>query len=440
MLKKILSLGLASLIILSLVTPCLALKKPSDIISEAWCVMDADNGQLLIGGSADRRMEPASITKVLTCALALEVLDPENDYTFSAEAASYDYSSTHLAFSEGETCKIKDLLYGAMVESANDCAMGLADAVCQSQDDFVRRMNEKLAELGCKNSHFTNVCGMPDPDHYTTAREMALITKYAMSVPGFMTYFDAFEWTIPATNKNTERHFGTHHSMIVGSEYNAAFGYDYAIGGKLGWTEEAKHTAVTAADNGTMRLICVVMKSGNKYAKYKDSIALLDYCFENFYPVEIPVSVPKKEVTLYDGDALYGTLTVHPMAAITLLMTDGMDKTNVSCKTNLTDSCDLSDVSKLAVEVTFNCESDAMETETFSLSPEYHIVKADEKTETAEPDPIEEKKEFRWWLFFAIPLGILAFLTLLVLIIRTYNIQKYKKLRRHRHYQHINRE
>ena len=440
MLKKILSFVLAALFLLSAAIPCFALKKPSDIISEAWCVMDAKTGQLLIGGATDRRMEPASITKILTCALALEALDPEADYTFSAEAASYDYSSTHLAFSEGETCKVKDLLYGAMVESANDCAMGLADAVCQSQEAFVQRMNEKLVELGCKNSHFTNACGMPDPEHYTTAREMALITKYAMTVPGFMTYFDAFEWTIPATNKNTERHFGTHHSMIVGSEYNAAFGYDHAIGGKLGWTEEAKHTAVTAADNGTMRLICVVLKSGNKYAKYKDSTALLDYCFENFYPVEIPVSVPKKEVTLYDGEALYGTLTVHPMAAVTLLMADGINETNVSCKTNLTASCDLSDVAKLAVEVTFNCDSDAMETETFSLSPEYHIVKATASPEDAEADPIEEKKEFRWWLFFASPLGILAFLVILVLLIRAYNIHKYKKRRRHRHYQHINRE
>ncbi len=440
MLKKILSLGLAALFLLSLAFPCFALEKPSEIISEAWCVMDAETGQLLVGGAADKRMEPASITKILTCALALEALDPEANYTFSAEAASYDYGSTHLAFTEGETCKVKDLLYGAMVESANDCAMGLADAVCQSQTDFVRKMNEKLSELGCKNSHFTNVCGMPDPNHYTTARDMALITKYAMTVPGFMTYFDALEWTIPATNKNTERHFGTHHSMIVGSEYNEVFGYDYAIGGKLGWTDEAKHTAVTAADNGAMRLICVVLKSTNKYAKYKDSIKLLDYCFENFYPVEIPVTVPKKDVTLYDGDALYGTLTVHPMAAVTLLMTDGLNASNVSCKTNLTGSCDLSEVSKLAVEVTFNCDSDAMETESFSLSPEYHIVKAGASSGEEEPDPIEEKKEFRWWLFLVIPLGIFVFLLLAVLVIRTYNLHKYRKQRRHRHYQHLNRE
>ena len=109
-----------------------AAEYPSEIISEAYCVMDADSGQLLVGGSADRRMEPASITKILTCALALEILDPQNKYTFSAEAASYDKGGTHLAFTEGETCKIEDLLYGAMVESANDCAMGLADAAAGS--------------------------------------------------------------------------------------------------------------------------------------------------------------------------------------------------------------------------------------------------------------------------------------------------------------------
>ena len=438
--KKLLSLALALFFIMTSAVFAFALEKPTDIISEAWCVMDARTGQLLIGGAADKKMEPASITKVLTCALALEVLNPDSDYTFSAEAASYDLGSTHLAFTEGETCKVRDLLYGAMVESANDCAMGLADAVSGSQLEFVRLMNQKLAELGCKNSHFANACGMPDPNHYTTARDMALITKYAMSVEGFMTYFDAWEWTIPATNKNTERHFGTHHSMIVGSENNAYYGYDYAIGGKLGWTEEAKHTAVTAADNGTMRLICVVLKSGNKYAKYKDSIKLLDYCFENFYPVEIPATVPKKEVTVTDGGEPYGKLTVHPLASVTLLMTDGMKASDVSCKTNLTDSCELSEVSDLAVVVSFSKKSDAMETEPFSLSPEYHIVKGSSvvESEGALEEKEEDEKEFRWWIFLLIPLGIILFFTVVILLIRAYNIHKYKKQRRHRHYKQLN--
>ncbi len=436
MLKKIISLILCTVTVLSICVPAFAAVPADEIISEAWCVMDAKTGQILIGGNENQKMEPASITKILTCALALERLDPKAEYTFSKEAASYDKASTHLAFSEGETCTIEDLLYGAMVESANDCAMALADAAAGSQLAFVRLMNEKLAELGCTGSHFSNSTGMPEMNHYTTARDMAIITKYALSVPGFMTYFSAWEWTIPATNKNTSRTFGTHHSMIVGSQYNATYGYDYATGGKLGWTEEAMHTAVTTADNGEMELICVVMKSQNKNAKYKDTTLLLDYCFENFKSVEIPVAFKKSELDVYDGEELYGKMTVYPMASINVLLTSDMNASDVVAKANIPDSCQLSEVSEVALSVSFSKTSENMSTGEFSLSPEYHIVK-ESMVISSDAEIEKEGSTFRWWIFILVPLGIIGALVVIILIIRAYNIRKYKKLRRHRHYRRL---
>ena len=436
MLKRILSLILCIITVLSICVPAFAAVPAEEIISETWCVMDAKTGQILIGGDENKKMEPASITKILTCALALERLDPKAEYTFSKEAASYDKASTHLAFSEGETCTVEDLLYGAMVESANDCAMALADATSGNQLAFVRLMNEKLAELGCTGSHFSNSTGMPEMNHYTTARDMAIITKYALSVPGFMTYFSAWEWTIPATNKNSERTFGTHHSMIVGSQYNATYGYDYATGGKLGWTEEAMHTAVTTADNGEMELICVVMKSRNKNAKYKDSTLLLDYCFENFKSVEIPVSVKKSELEVYDGEELYGKMTVYPMAAINVLLTDDMSVSDVEVKANIPESCQLSEVSGVALNVSFSKTSENMSTGGFTLSPEYHIVK-ESMVISSEVEIEKEGSTFKWWVFILIPLGVIGVFVIIILIIRAYNIRKYQKLRRHRHYRRL---
>lgn len=438
-LKRIFSVFMAAVFAAApLAVSARAAEYSAEIISEAYCVMDAESGQLLVGGNADRRMEPASITKILTCAMALEVLEPKNSYTFSAEAATYDKGSTHLAFTEGETCKIEDLLYGAMVESANDCAMGLADAVAGSQLAFVKLMNEKAAEIGCTNTHFANPTGMPDANHYTTARDMALITRYALSVEGFETYFNAWEWTIPATNKNTERKFGTHHSMIVGSANNSAYGYDYATGGKLGWTEEAKHTAVTVADNGKMRLICVVLKSTNKYAKYKDTTALFDYCFGAFRPAEIPIALKKTEVTLYDGTELYGKMTVYPMASVRVLLTDDLSESDVTCKVNVPEYCDISEIDGVEVAVSFDKKSDKMATEGISLRPEYHIIKEADIV-SADASIEKEKSAFRWWIFIAIPFGVVLVLALLVLCIRAYNIRKYRKLRRHRHYQKLKR-
>ncbi|MBQ7875591.1 MAG: D-alanyl-D-alanine carboxypeptidase [Oscillospiraceae bacterium] len=436
MFKKTVSLILCIITVLSICVTAFAAVPKDEIISETWCVMDAKTGQILIGGDENKKMEPASITKILTCALALERLDPKAEYTFSKEAASYDKASTHLAFSEGETCTVEDLLYGAMVESANDCAMALADAASGSQLAFVRLMNEKLAELGCTGSHFSNSTGMPEMNHYTTARDMAIITKYALSVPGFMTYFSAWEWTIPATNKNSERTFGTHHSMIVGSQYNATYGYDYATGGKLGWTEEAMHTAVTTADNGEMELICVVMKSKNKNAKYKDSTLLLDYCFNNFKSVEIPVSVRKSELDVYEGEELYGKMTVYPMAAINVLLTDDMSVSDVTVKANIPESCQLSEVSSVALNVSFSKSSENMSTGGFTLSPEYHIVK-ESMVISSEAEMEKEGSTFRWWIFIAIPLGVIGAFVVIILIIRAYNIRKYQKLRRHRHYRRL---
>lgn len=436
MLKKIISIILSLVFIFSLCTESFGAVPSSEIISETWCVMDAKTGQILIGGNENKKMEPASITKILTCAMALERLDPKSEYTFSKEAASYDKASTHLAFSEGEICTVEDLLYGAMVESANDCAMALADASAGSQLAFVRLMNEKLEELGCTGSHFSNSTGMPEMNHYTTARDMAVITKYALSVPGFMTYFSAWEWTIPATNKNSERKFGTHHSMIVGSQYNATHGYDYATGGKLGWTEEALHTAVTTADNGEMELICVVMKSRNKNAKYKDSKLLLDYCFNNFKSVEIPVAVKKSKVTVFEGENLYGEMTVYPMASINILLTDDMNASDISVKTEIPESCQLSEVSSVALDISFNKTSPNMHTGEFNISPEYHLVK-ESSVISSETDIKNDKSTFRWWIFILIPFGVIFVLAIIILIIRAYNIRKYKRLRRHRHYRRL---
>lgn len=439
-LKKFISFILAVITIINIGIMAFADKGPDDIVSQTYCVMSAKSGQVLISKEMDQKMEPASITKILTCAIALENLDPNDSYTFSKEATNYDTGSTHLAFTEGETCKIEDLLYGAMVESANDCAMGLADAVTKSQEEFITLMNEKVIELGCRNTHFSNVSGMPDPDHYTTARDMAIITKYAMSVEGFNKYFGAWEWTIPATNKNSERHFGTHHSMIVGSENNKVYGYDAAKYGKLGWTEEALHTMVTVAEKDGIELICVVMKSKNKHAKYQDTIKLFNYCFDNFSYTEIPVTVQKSKVKITKDGENYGEMTIYPVATVNVLHTQDIQEDEIKIITNIPKECELSRISDVAVNVSFSKESDWMETETIKVIPQSFLAKeSDTKEKDAEINDREERSKFRWWIFILIPIGFLIFLLFLVLAIRFYNIKKYEKIKRHRHYNRLKR-
>jgi len=248
--------------------------------SETYVVMDATTGQVLLEKGAHKRMYPASITKILTAAIALRDGDPKDKWTMSYKAThTIEAGSTHIALTEGETVSVESLLYTMMIESANDSANGLAEYIAGDIDDFPAVMNETAASIGAVDSHFCNANGLSDPNHYTTAYDMALITKWALTIPGFREVFGAEEYTLPPDNKKTESFtYGTHNHMLVDSKYY----YEGTEGGKLGWTEEAQHTLVELVKRGDMELIVVVMKSQTQFLKYQDVIALCDYCFENF--------------------------------------------------------------------------------------------------------------------------------------------------------------
>ena len=273
----------------------------SGILSDAYVVMDGDSGQVLVEKNLDKREFPASITKILTVALALEHKKLTDTHVMSEEAVfSIPRDTSHIALTNGEEVTIEQLLYATMLMSANDAANGLAEATAGSLEKFVEMMNDKLQEIGAVNTHFTNAHGLPDDNHYTTARDMALITRYAMSVPGFNEIFGADSYTMAPTNKQPEeRPFGTAHSMIVTS----SFTYEGAFGGKLGWTEEANHTSVTVARRGDMTLICVALKTYSKYDKYKDTAALFDYCFDNFQTLTLTgADLESFDKPLVDGE------------------------------------------------------------------------------------------------------------------------------------------
>lgn len=270
---------IAALLIAVLATQAAA-AAPVQIQSEAYIVIDAQTGQVLAEKDAHRRMFPASITKILTCALALERGGASDTTTMSYRAThSIGSGTTHIALTEGEVIPVRDLLAATMIESANDAANGLAEYISGNLEDFAALMNQKAAEVGATGSHFVNAHGLHDDSHYTTAYDMAKITQWALTVDGFRELFGAESHTIAPTNKQPQsRTFGTHHHMLVESAYY----YEGVTGGKLGWTPEANHTLVTLAQHNGMELICVVMKTTTQYEKYTDTAALFDYCFSEF--------------------------------------------------------------------------------------------------------------------------------------------------------------
>ena len=215
---------------------------PGGLYSEAYVVMDSKTGQVLVEKNMNEQLYPASITKILTVALALQYCDQSEIHTMSAEAVRLPANSSHIALLAGEEISVRDLAYAAILPSANDAANGLGEHVAQKLgldglSGFAELMNQTAEELGAVNSHFVNASGLPDEEHVTTAYDMALITKYALGVDGFREVFGRIQYTIQPTNLNeVARNIGTQHYMIAQSIYY----YEGATGGKLGWTSASK--------------------------------------------------------------------------------------------------------------------------------------------------------------------------------------------------------
>lgn len=263
-------------------------KGPSknSISAESAIVMELNTGTILYSKNIHDEHYPASITKIMTTLLCLENSSLTDTVTYSSNAVnSIEYGSSHIAIVADEQMSMEDSLYGIMLMSANEACNGVAEHVAGSIDGFVDMMNAKAKELGCKNTHFANPNGLFLKDHYSSAYDMALIAKAAMSNSVFRKITGTRRYTIPATNKNEERGLFNKHEMLNPRKY-PKYGYDYCIGGKTGYTNIARWTLVTFAKKDDLELVCVVMKTAgpppSEPNEYTDTTKLLDYAFDNY--------------------------------------------------------------------------------------------------------------------------------------------------------------
>ncbi len=286
------------------------------ITSDSYIVMNAETGQILISKNPDKRQYPGDITKMLTSALALEYVDPEGSYTITTEDVfptypesyrfsngtyvaitqdtkmltsalaleyvdpegsytittedvfptypeSYRFSNgTYVAITQDEVVKIRDLLYGSLIQSADDTANSLADCAAKlanrsvAMEDgstsytagFMEILNEKVKSLGCVNSNFVNPHGLYNENQYTTAYDMALITRYALGTPNFLQYFGQTEYSMEPTNKQSlPRNWrrNSDESMMLSSSENY---YNGILGMKVGHTTQGNYTGVSVVE------------------------------------------------------------------------------------------------------------------------------------------------------------------------------------------------
>jgi D-alanyl-D-alanine carboxypeptidase len=253
--------------------------------AESAIVMEASTGLILYEKNINEEHYPASITKIMTVLLALENSSLGDIVTFSNNAV-YDVEadSSRLWIGVGEQLTMEQCLYGILLESANDIAYAVAEHVSGNIDNFAKLMNERAKSIGCKNTNFVNPHGLPDDNHYTSAYDMALITREAMKNPTFRKIFGTRTYQIPPTNLQSEtRYLVNHHKFIKRDTYL----YDDCIGGKTGFTSKSKYTLVSVAKRGDLELICVIMKDATSANQYTDTKKLFDFAFDNFsiYPI-----------------------------------------------------------------------------------------------------------------------------------------------------------
>lgn len=254
------------------------------LASQAAVLMDADTGVVLYEKNMNEQLYPASITKLMTALLAMETLEPEQVLTVSQTAVNaVPRTSSHIGLLAGERLTVDQALYAIGMESANDAANVLAEAVSGSLEAFAEKMNEKARELGALNTHFTNANGLPDSGHVTTAYDMALITAAALKQEGLATYFSTVNYTLSATNLSSARSFANKDRLLPGGQYY----YDGVLLAKTGWTSSAQGTFAAAVRKGQTTLVAITLKSPLLEDKYKDTHKLLDYGFSHYSSVNV---------------------------------------------------------------------------------------------------------------------------------------------------------
>lgn len=262
-----------------------------NIDSPSAILMDLNTGKILYEKNIDKKMYPASLTKVMTAIITLENCDLNEVATVSYDAVmtlSSGYVTANLQI--GEELTIEQLLYVLMVGSANDSAIVLAEHISGSVEEFSKLMNDKAKELGCTSTNFVNPNGAHDENHYSTARDLALISKYCMQNETFRTIVSTTSYKLPITNKyeKEDRLFTTTNALLMVNNNTRSdnYYYKYATGVKTGFTTPAKNCLIASANKGNLELLTVVLGAGQNddglSSRYLDTINLFEYGYDNY--------------------------------------------------------------------------------------------------------------------------------------------------------------
>ena len=289
---SLLILSLFAFILPSGATLCSAAGDLSQTSARAMCVVEMVSGRVLDEKNADMLLPMASTTKIMTALTAIENCDNLDEF-FEISPKSVGISGTSIYLREGEYLSVRQLLYGLMLVSGNDASVAIAERVGGSTKDFVDLMNKTARKIGAYNTHFDNPHGLDSKTHYTTAKDLALISSYALKNPTFKEI---------VTTKNTKITSQEGKTRYLRNKNKLLFSLDGCIGVKTGFTDDAGRCLVSACENDNMGVVCVVLNCGPMFEESKTLLtsALEKYCLYDLtedynLPTAIPVENGRSE-------------------------------------------------------------------------------------------------------------------------------------------------
>ncbi len=267
------------------------------VTARAYYLYNVDTGEAVAELNSAAPMYPASLTKIMTCILALEsgqdldsteITYPQyvQDYLYTYQLENGRISLAGLM--AGEILSLRDLLHAIMLPSANEAAMIIADHIGGSQEGFAELMNNRARELGAANTHFVNANGLFNENHVTTAEDMAIISRHAISLDGFIEIVKEYSYDTGPTNKNDNLHWESTNEMGLAE---SSYYYPSLTGIKTGWTPEAGRCFVSTATRDGFTYLLVVMGSEDTDADgnvmqtnmaFEDTKTLYDWVFSSF--------------------------------------------------------------------------------------------------------------------------------------------------------------
>ena len=402
---------------------------------KAGLLYDLGSDTLVFAQNIDEKLYPASLTKVMTCLLTIEMqedLDAMVTVT-SAGLKDMEPGGSNVALKVDEQMSVRDLLYCLMVKSGNDAASVLAVYNSGSIEAFVELMNERAAELGCTGTHFMNAHGLHHDEHYTTARDMAKILREAMKHPIFETIFTTKEYTVPATNLSEARELKTTNFLIRSNGYPVVTD-SRVLGGKTGNTSKAGRCLVSLAEKDGMKLISVVLGakatygpdgySFIRYGNFEETSNMLDFAYEHYTTMQVlnPTQVAGQFPVDRGAHNAFGAISEGMSAAVPV----GSDINTIRYEYTLTESltAPIAKDQKIGVVRVWNENTCLAQQDLLAASA---VAVEQKKTQQTEE---QDDSEGLWNSILTIALAVVAVLFVLVLVVRARAAAKRRRRRR----------